>query len=51
MFRGDMAEQRRKLMQMLTAAVKGFDPAIIVPMLEGAAVHTAIVAKQFSEET
>src|SRR3954452_16576403 len=23
MFRGDMAEQRRKLMQMLTAAVKG----------------------------
>ena len=25
MFRGDMAEQRRKLMQMLTAAVKGLD--------------------------
>ena len=25
MFRGNMAEQRRKLMQMLTAAVKGLD--------------------------
>jgi hemoglobin-like flavoprotein len=25
MFKGDMAEQRRKLMQMLTAAVKGLD--------------------------
>jgi hemoglobin-like flavoprotein len=25
LFRGDMAEQRRKLMQMLTAAVKGLD--------------------------
>lgn len=25
MFRGDMVEQRRKLMQMLTAAVKGLD--------------------------
>jgi len=25
MFRGDMAEQRRKLMQMLAAAVKGLD--------------------------
>src|ERR1044071_9640546 len=25
MFRGDMAEQRRKLMQILTAAVKGLD--------------------------
>jgi len=25
MFRGDMAEQRRKFMQMLTAAVKGLD--------------------------
>lgn len=25
MFRGDMAEQRRKLMQMLTVAVKGLD--------------------------
>jgi hemoglobin-like flavoprotein len=25
MFRGDMAEQRQKLMQMLTAAVKGLD--------------------------
>ena len=25
MFRGDMAEQRRKLMQVLTAAVKGLD--------------------------
>jgi hemoglobin-like flavoprotein len=25
MFRGDMAEQRRKLMRMLTAAVKGLD--------------------------
>jgi len=25
MFRGDMTEQRRKLMQMLTAAVKGLD--------------------------
>src|SRR5215468_105780 len=25
MFRGDMKEQRRKLMQMLTAAVKGLD--------------------------
>jgi hemoglobin-like flavoprotein len=25
MFRGDMAEQRRKLMQMITAAVKGLD--------------------------
>ena len=25
MFRGDMADQRRKLMQMLTAAVKGLD--------------------------
>jgi len=25
MFRGDMSEQRRKLMQMLTAAVKGLD--------------------------
>ena len=25
MFRGDMAEQRKKLMQMITAAVKGLD--------------------------
>jgi len=25
MFRGDLAEQRKKLMQMLTAAVKGLD--------------------------
>src|SRR5262245_59997381 len=25
MFRGEMAEQRKKLMQMLTAAVKGLD--------------------------
>ncbi len=25
MFRGDMTEQRKKLMQMLTAAVKGLD--------------------------
>jgi hemoglobin-like flavoprotein len=25
MFRGDMSEQRKKLMQMLTAAVKGLD--------------------------
>ena len=28
MFRGDMTEQRKKLMQMLTAAVKGLDHSI-----------------------
>ena len=63
MFRGDMAEQRRKLMQMLTAASERpqdcalkatWRPAItstIVPMLQGAAVHTAIVAEQMSLES
>src|SRR3954465_9044201 len=35
MFRGDMAEQRRKLMQMLTAAVKGLDrPDQLVPVVQ-----------------
>ena len=35
MFRGDMAEQRRKLMQMLTAAVKGLQRLDrLVPVLE-----------------
>jgi hemoglobin-like flavoprotein len=35
MFKGDMAEQRRKLMQMLTAAVKGLDRlAQLVPVVE-----------------
>ncbi|HTI42797.1 MAG TPA: globin family protein [Vicinamibacterales bacterium] len=35
MFRGDMAEQRRKLMQMLTAAVKGLDRLEqLVPVVE-----------------
>ena len=36
MFRGDMAEQRKKLMQMLTAAVKGLDRLDqLVPVVEG----------------
>ena len=35
MFRGDMTEQRRKLMQMLTAAVKGLDRLEqLVPVVE-----------------
>ena len=35
LFRGDMAEQRRKLMQMLTAAVKGLDRLDqLVPVVE-----------------
>jgi hemoglobin-like flavoprotein len=35
MFRGDMAEQRRKLMQMLTAAVKGLDRLErLIPVVE-----------------
>jgi len=35
MFRGPMAEQRRKLMQMLTAAVKGLDHLDrLVPVLQ-----------------
>lgn len=35
MFRGNMAEQRRKLMQMLTAAVKGLDRLEqLVPVVE-----------------
>jgi|SRR5580765_1797534 hemoglobin-like flavoprotein len=35
MFRGDMKEQRRKLMQMLTAAVKGLDRLEqLVPVVE-----------------
>src|SRR6188472_4807873 len=35
MFRGDMAEQRKKLMQMLTAAVKGLDRLEqLVPVVE-----------------
>jgi hemoglobin-like flavoprotein len=35
MFRGDMAEQRKKLMQMLTAAVKGLDHLEqLVPVLQ-----------------
>lgn len=35
MFPGDMAEQRRKLMQMLTAAVKGLDRLDrLVPVVE-----------------
>ena len=35
MFRGDMAEQRRKLMQMLTAAVKGLDHLEkLIPVVE-----------------
>src|SRR5215472_17127586 len=35
MFRGDMKEQRRKLMQMLTAAVKGLDRLDqLVPVVE-----------------
>ena len=35
MFRGDMSEQRKKLMQMLTAAVKGLDRLDqLVPVVE-----------------
>jgi hemoglobin-like flavoprotein len=35
MFRGDMADQRKKLMQMLTAAVKGLDRLDqLVPVVE-----------------
>ena len=35
MFRGDMAEQRKKLMQMITAAVKGLDHLDqLVPVLQ-----------------
>jgi hemoglobin-like flavoprotein len=35
MFKGDMTEQRRKLMQMLTAAVKGLDRLEqLVPIVE-----------------
>jgi len=35
MFRGDMTEQRKKLMQMLTAAVKGLDRLDqLVPVVE-----------------
>lgn len=35
MFKGDMADQRRKLMQMLTAAVKGLDRLDrLVPVVE-----------------
>jgi hemoglobin-like flavoprotein len=35
MFRGDLAEQRRKLMQMLTAAVKGLDrPEQLLPVVQ-----------------
>jgi hemoglobin-like flavoprotein len=35
MFRGDMAEQRKKLMQMITAAVKGLDRLEqLVPVVE-----------------
>lgn len=35
LFRGDMAEQRKKLMQMLTAAVKGLDRLEqLVPVVE-----------------
>ena len=35
LFRGDMKEQRKKLMQMLTAAVKGLDPLDqLVPVVE-----------------
>ena len=35
MFRGDMADQRRKLMQMITAAVKGLDHLDrLVPVVE-----------------
>ncbi len=35
MFRGDMAEQRKKLMQMLTAAVKGLDRLdLLVPVVQ-----------------
>jgi len=35
MFRGDMAEQRKKLMQMLSAAVKGLDRLDqLVPVVE-----------------
>jgi hemoglobin-like flavoprotein len=35
MFRGDMAQQRKKLMQMLTAAVKGLDRLdLLVPAVE-----------------
>jgi len=36
MFRGDMAEQRKKLMQMLTTAVKGLDRLEqLVPAVQG----------------
>jgi hemoglobin-like flavoprotein len=56
MFRGPMAEQRRKLMQMLTAAVKGLDHVDrLVPVLQDLgrrhagygvnAVHYDIVAE------
>ncbi len=35
MFRGDMTEQRKKLMQMLSAAVKGLDrPERLIPVVE-----------------
>lgn len=36
MFRGDMVEQRKKLMQMITAAVKGLDRLDqLVPVVQG----------------
>jgi hemoglobin-like flavoprotein len=42
MFRGDMAEQRRKLMQMLTAAVKGLDRLEqLVPVVQDLGRHHA----------
>ena len=35
MFRGDMTEQRKKLMQMISAAVKGLDrPERLIPVVE-----------------
>jgi hypothetical protein len=41
-FRGDMAEQRKKLMQMLTAAVKGLDRLDqLVPVAMGDGVWSA----------
>jgi hemoglobin-like flavoprotein len=43
MFRGNMAEQRKKLMQMLTAAVKGLDhPDQLIPAVQGLGRRHAI---------
>ena len=53
MFRGNMAEQRKKLMQMLTAAVKGLDHLEqLVPAVQGLGRRHAIYGvRDFHYET